>query len=285
MATSQLYPLELIDETLDINATDNYYLTLELSKEGVSLAVLDLLRGKYVMLRHYSLGEPSGGPVRTYTEIIDSDDFLRKRYKKVFIIIPSLNATLVPSPVYEPGLCEDYFNFNFGSTEENGVFSNSLSFPDAVVLFSPRKEVMESISKRWPDVSPWHHTKPLLSHVSAACRSTDDCYIHLHCEKDFVTVIIAEKRNLTFCNSFAVSSPQDGAYFLFSVLDRKGIRHDETIHVSGNVEPYGESHIALLSFAPGVKFASPVIRNSFSYVMNEVHLHRWLNLFTAASCE
>ena len=34
MATSQPYPLELLDETLDINATDNYDLTLELSEEG-----------------------------------------------------------------------------------------------------------------------------------------------------------------------------------------------------------------------------------------------------------
>ncbi len=285
MATSQLYPLELIDETLDINATDNYDLTLELSEEGVSLAVLDLLRGKYVMLRHYPIGEPTGETVRTFSQIIDSDDFLRKRYRKVFIITPSLNATLVPSPVFEPGLREDYFNFNFGSQGDKAIISNSLSFPDAVVLFSPDKKVTDSISSRWRDVTPWHHTKPLLSHVSAACRSTDDCYIHLHCEKDFVTVIIAEKRILSFCNSFAVTSPQDGAYFLFSVLDRKGIRHDETIHVSGLMEPYSESHIALLSFAPGVKFASPVIRHSFSYVMNEVHLHRWLNLFTAASCE
>ena len=31
MSRSQLYPLELLDETLDINATDNYDLSLELS--------------------------------------------------------------------------------------------------------------------------------------------------------------------------------------------------------------------------------------------------------------
>lgn len=285
MATSQIYPLELIDETLDINATDNYDLTLELSEEGVSLAVLDLLRGKYVMLRHYPREEPSADTVRTYEEIVGSDDFLKRRYRKTFIITPSLNSTLIPAPVYEPGLREDYFRFNFGSSGDDWVIANNLSFPDAVVLFSPGKEVTGSIPSRWREVTPWHHTKPLLGHVSAACRNSDDCYIHLHFEKSFVTVIIAEKRNLTFCNSFSVSSPQDGAYFLFSVLDRKGIRHDENIHISGAVEPYSEAHIALLNFSPGIRFASPLIRHSFSYVMNEVHLHRWLNIFTAASCE
>ena len=285
MATSQIYPLELIDETLDINATDNYDLTLELSEEGVSIAVLDLLRGKYVMLRHYPREEPSAGIIRTYVEIMESDDFLRRRYRKTYIIIPSLNSTMIPAPVYEPGLREDYFRFNFSSGDDEGVIANSVSFPEAVVLFSPGKEVAGSIPSRWRDITPWHHTKPLLSHVSAACRNSDDCYIHLHFEKSFVTVVIAEKQNLTFCNSFAVSAPQDGAYFLFSVLDRKGIRHDENISISGAVEPYSEAHIALLNFSSGIRFASPVIRQSFSYVMNEVHLHRWLTLFTAASCE
>ena len=285
MTTSQIYPLELIDETLDINATDNYDLTLELSDEGVSLAVLDLLRGKYVMLRHYPLEDSSSGTLRSYGEIMESDDFLRRRYRKKFIIIPSLNSTMIPAPVYEPGLREDYFRFNFGSRDDEQVIANNVSFPEAVVLFSPGKDAVGSIPSRWREVTPWHHTKPLLSHVSAACRNSDDCYIHLHYEKSFVTVAIAEKQNLTFCNSFAVSAPQDGAYFLFSVLDRKGIRHDENIYISGAVEPYSEAHIALLNFSSGIRFASPVIRQSFSYVMNEIHLHRWLNLFTAASCE
>ncbi|MCK7529771.1 MAG: DUF3822 family protein [Marinilabiliales bacterium] len=102
MTTSQIYPLELLDETLDINATDNYDLTLELSEEGVSLAVLDLLRGKYVMLRHYPRENPADGTVRSLGEIIDSDDFLRRHYRKVFVIVPSLLYTLVPAPVYEP---------------------------------------------------------------------------------------------------------------------------------------------------------------------------------------
>lgn len=285
MARSQPYPLELIDETLDINATDNYDLTLELSEEGVSLAVLDLLRGKYVMLRHYPRENEPGTAGRSFEETVGSDDFLKRRYRKVFIVAPSLNATLVPTAVYENGLREDYFRFNFSSADSGVVIANTLPFPDAVVLFSPAKEVTECISARWRDVSPWHHTKPLLSHVSGVCRTNDGCYVHLHFEKDFVTVVTAEKRNLTFCNSFVTSSPQDGAYYLFSLLDRNGIRHDETIHVSGAVEPYGEAHIALLSFAQNVRFASPVIRHGFSYVMNEVQLHRWLNLFTAASCE
>lgn len=285
MTASQLHPLELIDETLDINATDNYDLTLELAEEGVSIAVLDLLRGKYVMLRHYPREVTENDTTRSLEDIIDNDDFLKRHYRKVFIIIPSLLHTLVPSPVYEPRLRDDYFRFNHRLPEAAKIYANTLPFPDAVLLFSSEDPAVDRLLSRWPDVSPWHHTKPLLQHVSAACRTSEDRYIHLHFGKSFITVAIAEKRNLTFCNSFACTTSSDAAYFLFSVLDRKGIKSGETIFVSGSVEPYSEAHIALLNFSPSVKFASPVIRQSLSYVMNEVHLHRWLNLFTAAACE
>jgi hypothetical protein len=285
MTTSQIYPLELIDETLDINATDNYDLSLELSEEGVSLAVLDLLRGKYVLLRHYPGEIPEENTIRSYADIIESDDFLKRKFRKVFIIVPGQKFTLIPKPVFEPELKEDYFRFNFDITDKTTVFSNTLSSPEAVVLFAPPKDIADNLSTHWHDVMPWHHLKPLLHHVWSVCRSSDDYYIHLHFEKSFVTLIIMERRTLAFCNSFPLSAASDAAYFVFNVLDRKGIRSEEPIHISGTVEPYSEAHLSLLNFTPEVKFAAPVISQSFSYVMNEVHLHRWLNLFTAAVCE
>lgn len=285
MTTSQIYPLELLDETLDINATDNYDLSLELSEEGVSLAVLDLLRGKYVLLRHYPREIPDELSLRPLDDIIDADDFLKRHYRKVFIIVPTMRYTMVPAPVYEPSLKDEYFRFNYTESDEYSVFSNKLPFPDAVVLFSPENDVAQALSSRWNDKTVWHHTRPLLQHVSSACRSSDDRYIHVHFEKSFITVVIAENRNLTFCNSFPSTATTDAGYFLFSVLDRSGIRNDETIHVSGIVDLYSEVHLSLLNFAETIKFVSPVIRQSYSYVMNEVHLHRWLNLFTAVACE
>ena len=285
MATSQIYPLELIDETLDINATDNYDLSLELSEDGVSLAILDLLRGKYVMLRHYPREITDEISLRPLNDIIEADDFLKRHYRKVFIIVPTMKYTMIPAPVYEPSLRDDYFRFNQHVADETAIYSNKLSFPDAVVLFSPENDVKKTLDAHWNDVAVWHHTRPLMQHVFSACRTSDDRYIHIHFEKGFTTVVITENRNLTFCNSFPGTAITDAGYFLFSVLDRRGIRNDETIHVSGIIEPYSEVHLSLLNFAENIKFATPLIRQSYSYVMNEVHMHRWLNLFTAVACE
>ena len=278
-------PLELFDETLDINATDNYDLTVELSEEGVSLAVLDLLRGKYVLLRHYPLVTGEKETKRSFSDIITSDDFLKKQYRKVFIVTPSPSFTLVPSAVYDPSLRNGYFRFNHSSAADTTVFSNNVTFPGAVVLFSLPAETEDVLRTYWPGATPLHHSSVLLNHISSACRNVQGHYVHLHFNRTFVTVAVTEQRNLLFCNSFACPDPADASYFLFSVLESLKVRKDEPVCISGGIEPYSEAHFSVLNFAAGVKFASPFTRHSFSYVMHDTPKHRWINLFTAASCE
>ncbi|NMD03926.1 MAG: DUF3822 family protein, partial [Bacteroidales bacterium] len=110
--------LELFDETLDINATHNYELSLQLSPDGVAFSILDTIRSKYILLRSF---DPDGNRYFTddnIRDIIARDDFLTKEYKKVNIVMPSQKFTLVPEPLFDPGKNDEYFCLNL-IKEEN----------------------------------------------------------------------------------------------------------------------------------------------------------------------
>jgi hypothetical protein len=285
MIHTRKQPFELFDETLDINATDNYDLTIELSDDGIAYSILDLLRGKYVMLRHYQPISSEEDNSFSLQEVLSGDDFLKCHYRRIFIITPSVASTMVPNPLYVNALKDDYYRFNLPTDGNEVIFSNSLTVPAVTVIFSPDSTINELISGKWQGVTPWHHLKPLLQHAFTASRASEEKYIHLHIEKGFITVVVLSDRNLSFCNSFRCSTPSDINYYLFNVMDSMGIRNHESVYLSGVVEPYGELHLSLLEFSHAVHFASPLVKQGFSYVFNEVHLHRYLNLFTAASCE
>jgi hypothetical protein len=278
-------PFELFDETLDINATDNYDLTVELSADGLVFSVLDLLRGKYVMLRHYQASHKSDDNTFSLSDALWYDDFLKRSYRKVIALTPVAESTLVPGSLYDGSVKESYYRFNQPSDDNEVIVSNNISIPGATVVFSPDKEISDLIESKWKGVSPWHHSKPLLQHAFAVDRSSEDGYIHLHVENGFITIVILSNHNLAFCNNFICSTPSDICYFLFNILDNRGIKKIESIYLSGIVQPYGELHLSLLEFTHAVHFASPHVKQGFSYVFNDVHLHRYLNLFTAASCE
>ena len=78
--------LELYDETLDINATENYELAVQVSKDEVSFCILDTLRNKFVMLRSYEPGGDESYKPAQIEAIVKMDDFLTRpfRKKKIF---------------------------------------------------------------------------------------------------------------------------------------------------------------------------------------------------------
>ena len=285
MISTLRQPFELFDETLDINATENYDLTVELSADGLAYSILDLLRGKFVMLRHYQASVKGGEDGFSLSDAFWYDDFLKRRYRKVIAIMPVAESTMVPGSLYDSSNRESYYRFNRMTDGNETILSNTISMPGAAILFSPDREMNELITSRWKEVSPWHHTKPLLQHAFTADRSSEDGYIHLHVESGFITVVILSNHNLVFCNSFKCATPSDICYYLFNILDKRGVRKIDSLWISGIVQPYGELHLSLLEFTHSVHFAAPKVRQGFSYVFNDVHLHRYLNLFTAASCE
>src|SRR5450759_1615047 len=96
--------LELFDETLDINSTDNYELSVQVSPNGFAFCLLDTLRNKFVLIRAFEPEENKYFIADKINELISKDDFLTKRYKKVNIVMPSPKFTIVPAPLFDLSL-------------------------------------------------------------------------------------------------------------------------------------------------------------------------------------
>jgi len=47
-----MHNISLIDETLDKNLTANYNLSIQVSLDGFSFCIKDLIRNKYIVLKH-----------------------------------------------------------------------------------------------------------------------------------------------------------------------------------------------------------------------------------------
>ncbi|MGA1976732.1 MAG: DUF3822 family protein [Bacteroidales bacterium] len=277
--------LELFDETLDINSTVNYELTVQASSDGFAFVLLDTIRNKYVLLRS---AEPEENKYFTSADISDfigRDDFLLKKYKEVNLVIPSSKFTLVPSPLFDPGRKEEYFTFNLIRAENEEILFNKIANPDAYSVFSVPGAILDSVRKFYPSVYPLHHTKPLLSQLSHQSRSLAGNYVHVHVEREFFNLFLFEHGNLDFSNTFSYRNISDILYYVLNTFKSRGLSHDETIYFSGQTEKFDDLYSNLALYIKNLKFTGPSGNFTFSYVFNEVGLHRFINLFGAASCE
>jgi hypothetical protein len=277
--------LELFDETLDINSTENYELSVQVSPDGFSFCLLDTIRNKFVLLRSFEPDENKYFNADKINELLSKDDFLSRRYKKVCILMPSGKFTLVPAPLFDPGKKDEYFTFNHNMEEGNMIIANKIDDPDAYIIFSVSKQLNNIMNSYFPGIHPHHHIVPLLNLISHARKSVTGNYIHIHVEREFFNLIIFNQNLLKFCNSFNYRNINDILYFVLKVFKSMDIKQEETIHFSGQTEKYDDLSSNISLYVRNIKFAEPSGNFTFSYVFNETELHRFLNLFSIINCE
>jgi hypothetical protein len=277
--------LELFDETLDINSTENYELAVQISPDGLSFCLLDTIRNKFVLFRTFGPDENKYLSTDKLKELIDKDDFITRSYKRICIVIPSSRFTIVPAPLFDPGRKEEYYSFNHSNDEGNLVFANKLPDPDAYLVFSVDKQLSALVNGYYPAVHPVHHMKPLFNQISHLRKNDTGNYIHVHIERDYFNLIIYSNNILKFCNTYNYRNISDILYFVLNVFKKLEIKQEETIHFSGLTEKYDDISSNFSIYIRNIKFAEPVGNFTFSYVFNDTDLHKFLNLFSAVNCE
>jgi hypothetical protein len=277
--------LELFDETLDINSTENYELSLQLSPDGFAFAILDSIRNKYVLLRSHEPDENKYFTADSINEIINKDDFAKKHYRKVNIVLTSPKFTMVPAPLYDPGKKEEYFRLNLPREEDDMILTSKITDPDSFVVFSISKTFSDLCKSLYPLAIPCHHTKPLLNQLIHYCKSVQGNFVHIHVEREYFNLILIENNILKFINTFAYKNISDILYYTLNMFRTKGIGNDETIHLSGFTEKYDDLWSNFAMYIRNLKFTDPAGNFTFSYVFNEIELHRYLNIFSLTNCE
>lgn len=275
---------ELFDETLDINSTGSYRLSVQAGYNGFSYCILDLSRNKYIMLRVWTPDENIRFNHEQLKEIIEKDEFLSKQYSGISIVIPSAEFTLVPAPMYDPGRKDEYFAFNHGDPDGNVILSNRLVENNSFLLFAVPGHLSEVIRSHFPSAFPFHHICPLAGHMTHAMKTGSGSYIHLHVESDFFNLAVYTSHALQYLNAFSYRNASDIVYYVLNVFKTLGIKGEETIHLSGLTERYDDLSSALSLYVRHLEFAVPAGNFTFSYVFNDTPLHRYINLFSLLNC-
>ena len=158
--------LELFDETLDINSTENYELSIQVSPDGLSFCLLDRSEINLFMLRSFGAEENKYFNADKISELLSKDDFLTKRLKKdklrhAFIKIYSCPDRLFMIRVKKMSISDSII-----------IFRKTILFllikhsdPDAFLVFSISRSINELIRSVYPEIHPHHHVKVLLEHT------------------------------------------------------------------------------------------------------------------------
>jgi len=275
-----------VDETFDINRTNTYERSIQVSLNGFSFSVLDLVRNKFILLKHYDLRHKVSYEEKAdeIQSIIDKDEHLKTSYKKTKTLVVSHKSVLIPNELFEQNFAKKYFEFNHKLEELEEIHFNENDSIQAVNLFvmpNPISNVLFDVFGKTP---VYHQFNPFNAFFLRFHSENKIAAVHLH--EDFIDIGIYGNRKLKFYNNFLISSKADILYFILYTFKQLKLSRTETeLHISGNLNLYSGLESLLKQYIKKIHIQKVPKDFTYSYTFKKDEMNHFTNLFMLQLCE
>jgi hypothetical protein len=285
--TSGMLQFELLDETLDLNKTQFYHLSIQASLDGFLFAILDPDRNKYVGLKSYRF-EKAVNPDLQYERIqgvLDQDPFLQRPYQGVSCIQVETRSTLLPAALFEKNHLKLYFEFNHVLNNLDELNYNYLKLADAYLVFPIYSEIANLYLKRWVNIRFFHQAAPLIDRMMSP-GSANGQLTGINFNTDHFDILVIKGGKLQYLNNFRFRSEEDLLYFILFVFDKLGLDQEKTpVLLSGEIDKFSDRPSRLKQYFR--KFSFQPAPQEFQYPpsFQKIQEHSLLNLIRLYRCE
>ncbi|PLX22714.1 MAG: hypothetical protein C0597_02045 [Marinilabiliales bacterium] len=276
-----------VDETLDINLTQSYYLSIQLSLNGLSFCILDSVREKYIAFQSKSFPKDLiFDDLLNYIEdYIDSHELLKHKYKATKLIWETTKNTLVPNIFFKKENLKTYFEFNQKLDDLDEIHYNELKYVDAYSVFVIPNLIANVFVKRFEKIQFYNQQSPFIEHTLFKHHSeTKRILINLY--ENFFDLCVTENGKLLLYNNFLYKNEMDLIYFILYAFDQFSLETQQTeLIISGLIDRTSKSFLKLKEFIKHIRFEKLPDEFSYSYTFNQIPSHKFTNLFNLHLCE
>jgi len=276
-----------IDETLDINLTQSYELSIQLSLNGLSFCLLDTVRNKFIVLQHTLIQTHTtfDDYLDNIEKLIESTDLFHHQYKKVKLVWISNKNTLIPSSLFNTDNLKKYFEFNQKLNDLDEIHYTELKYANAYSVFTIPNQIATIFTRLYSNISFYNQQTPAIENALFKYNSSDFKVI-INVENEFFDLTITQKGKLLLYNNFIYKNEIDMIYYIMYSFEQLQI-NPESIDVvlSGILTKNSKEYIKLKEFIRHIRFEKHSEENSFSYTFNKIPSHHFTNLFNLNLCE
>ncbi len=276
-----------VDETLDLNLTLSYKLSIQVSLSGLSFSILDPVRNKFIALSHKNfeknlLLDDLQSIVENY---IDNNELLNKEYKSTRIIWQSIKSTLIPEKYFDDKNLKKHFEINHKLDDLDEIHFKKLKYSDSYSVFAIPNQLAGILSRKFKGASFYNQQIPFTNTVLFKHHS-ESKKIFVNINVDFIDIAISQKGKLQFYNAFNFKTDNDILYFIINVYEQQDLNTELTeLVISGIKDKKSEFYTMLTDFIAHIKFEKLPDEFTYSYTFGKIPEHTFSNLFNLQLCE
>jgi Protein of unknown function (DUF3822) len=277
-----------IDKTFDSTQTSNYHLSVQIGLDGLYFTILDLSKGKYILLNghHFFLKRPRL-LLKHVREVFEVEDVLNQTFKSVEILYSTRKFTLVPQAFFKKGVEEKLLWFN--NVEERGfnVIKNLFAKAGAYCIFDIPENLQSFLSEKFPKCEIKHTLYPLVEGaLKRNWSSAKKVQVYLNFFRDQFELVVVKGSALVYSNMFHYKTERDILYHVLFTFDQLKLASDQSdLILQGQLPQVSPVYHLFKKYVRLTSFARLDTTYQYSYTFSQVPEHYYSTLLSVYKCE
>ena len=269
---------KITDPEFDLNRTEEYKLSIQVSLDGFSFSVCSLKENKLLALQNKPVTVSSPHFLaRRFEDWINEIVLLKKKYAELQLNFFAPGISLIPSAFYDYHTQNSVAELLFGDQKNYSVTDNYLPKVPGNLIFS----IPDSLLLTFQNYFPNHKINHPVSIVDRYLREHDPGKknkLGLYFGKKTFCLMFYTDNKIEVVNSFDYQHPNDVIFYSISVLQQLKISSKKVfLFLGGEILKGGELHNKLINYFNNIFFLTSGL-NQFpeKFRNNE---HRFITLF------
>ena len=281
-----MHELNFVDDTFDLKLALEYNLSIQVGLDGFSFSILDVIRKKYIVLRHIPLIVGKLQFLAKKIEaIFDQEDKLNASYQSVSIIYSTNKASLLPKAYSGSELAKKVAELTNDISKNEDIAVNDLPGFNQQLIFSYPKELITLLNRKFTEFTLKHKSVPMLA-AAINQRNEKKNSLLINFEKKYIRMIAIKDMQIALFNIFYFKNESDFLYYTLNICHTLQIdpERDELL-IGGYVADDSGYIRQLKKYVSNVYFMKPPTDFNYSSTFDKAQKHQFISLLNTYQCE
>lgn len=271
------------DSFLKKNAT-TYNLSVLIGADRFSFLLLDK-KQNVIVLRSYSLEESQD--IKTFfRKTYLQDEILKLNYASVKVAVNNAKHTLVPSSLFDSKEMITYLEKVIELDPSDKVKVNDLHFIDAKNIFAFDREIESLITESFKNARLFHGSTAFIEGAYLLAEKQEGFNLYINVMNRKLNILLFEKKNLLFNNSFSFQNVRDFVYYVMLVLDQFKVNPEAVqVFLCGQIMRESEIFKLLYRYIKNIDFLEAPEELRFRSQYEALNAYKFFDLFSLRLCE
>jgi len=246
---------------LDFNDLEENHLSIQLSLDGFSFCIYDVVQQEIGALSVYKFDEKNITPYRhleLFEQLYNDEKLLQNKFKSVSVSHFNNLVSQVPQPFFNKNNLSSYLQYSIKLLENDFITYDKLKNFEIVNVYIPFVNINNFLLDTYGTFEYKHSSTIIIEKLLNQYKNLANHHCFINIINSKFEIIILKNNQLELFNCFSFNTKEDFIYYILFTFEQLNLNPEEVkLILLGDIEKDSELYDILFQYIRYVEFYKP----------------------------